>query len=111
MNDCKTVYKNVVQFTRCGFMPQTREEVFSLRYKKTILTVYLMCVPLMLMFYFRHNEYCEPYVYSFFCFFEYILVIANMCYHMTAYYDLKDVSVIVPRKGATYEFPKSTSLT
>ena len=89
-------------------MPQNRDEIRSMRYKKTILTIYLICVPLMLMFYVRHNEYCEPYVYSFFCCCEYVLVIANMCYHMTAYFDLKDVSVMVPRKGATFEFPKAS---
>jgi hypothetical protein len=29
-------------FTRCGFLPQNRDEVRSLRYKKSILTVYLV---------------------------------------------------------------------
>ena len=98
-------------FARCGFVPQSRDEIKSMRYKKTILTVYLICVPLMILFYMRHNEYCEPNVYSYFCIFEYILVIANMCYHMTAYYDLKDVSIIVPRKETGYEFPKVSLLT
>jgi hypothetical protein len=30
---------------------------------------------------------------------------------MTAYYDLKDVSIIVPRKETGYEFPKVSLLT
>lgn len=98
-------------FTRCGFLPQNRDEAISLRYKKNILRCYLICIPLMIIFYVRHNEYCEAYVYSFFCCFEYILVICNMCYHMTAYLDFKEATVIMPRKGAVYEFPKVTSYT
>ena len=85
-------------FTRCGFSPQNRQEVVSIKYKKGVLILYLFVIPLMLLSYYRHNEYCEPYVYSYFCIFEYTLVLANMAYHMTAYYDLQTVNVVLPSK-------------
>ena len=34
-----------------------------------------------LYFYFRHNSYCEPNIYSMYCLFEYIVVISNIRYH------------------------------
>ena len=36
----------------------------------------------MLYFYFRHNSYCEPYIYSYFCLCEYAVIVLNMLYHM-----------------------------
>ena len=32
--------------------------------------------------YYRHNAYCEPYVYSFFCLTEYLVIVINMSYHL-----------------------------
>ncbi|CAF1575973.1 unnamed protein product [Rotaria sp. Silwood1] len=31
--------------------------------------------------YYRHVTFCEPYIYSLFCLFEYIIVITNIAYH------------------------------
>ena len=36
----------------------------------------------MLYFYYRHNSYCEPYIYSYFCVCEYAVIIFNMLYHV-----------------------------
>ena len=36
----------------------------------------------MLYLYFRHNNLCEPYMYSYFCLVEYGVIIINMIYHM-----------------------------
>lgn len=38
----------------------------------------------MLYFYFRHNSYCEPFVYSYFCIFEYSVILMNMIYQVFA---------------------------
>ena len=35
-----------------------------------------------LYFYYRHNIYCEPYMYSYFCVCEYAVIIFNMLYHV-----------------------------
>ena len=36
----------------------------------------------MLYFYYRHNDRCEPYIYSYFCLCEYAVIFINMMYHM-----------------------------
>ena len=60
----------------------------------------LVSVLLASYFYWRHNEYCEPYVYSLFALFEYTVVLCNMGYHGTAYYDFADwtVAALPPRE-------------
>ena len=34
-----------------------------------------------LCFFFRHNYFCEPYIYSLYCLFEYFIVVTNIGYH------------------------------
>jgi len=86
----------------------TGPEIQSLRYKKSILKTYFFCIPLLVYFYYRHNEYCEPYVYSVFCLLEYVIVLSNMCYHMTAYLDLAEVTVVLPKRGPQHDLSKAT---
>ncbi|XP_065354041.1 post-GPI attachment to proteins factor 2 [Cloeon dipterum] len=62
----------------------------SLRLKVKLLTVNAVSFIIAGYFFVRHNNYCEPYMYTLFSFFEYIVVITNMGYHMTASYDLFD---------------------
>ena len=38
----------------------------------------------MLYLYFRHNTYCEANIYSYFCIFEYAVILGNMTYNMIA---------------------------
>lgn len=58
----------------------------------------------MLYFYWRHNEYCENYVYSFFCISEYIIVLSNMAFHMTSgYYDFYASDLVVTNSEIGYK--------
>ena len=64
------------------------------------------CIIASLYFYWRHNCYCEPGIYSIFSIFEYSVVLSNMAYHFTSYYDFYHVTIqIGPRlpsvQGAT----------
>lgn len=38
----------------------------------------------MLYFFFRHNSHCEPFIYSYFCLFEYSVIVMNSIYHLIA---------------------------
>ena len=49
--------------------------------KKNIVTISWVCVCLAFYFYNRHNEYCEPYIYTGFAMCEYLVVGSNMVWH------------------------------
>lgn len=48
-----------------------------------------------LYFFVRHNAYCEPGIYSLFATAEYVVVVTNVAFHATVYYDLNDKSLAV----------------
>lgn len=77
---------------------ETNLEIKSLRVKTNVVKVYVFFGGCMSMFYYRHNEYCEPYVYSFFCICEYVIVVANMVFHATARYDFAQTNVQIPSR-------------
>jgi len=77
----------------CGFQSKSPEERRSVGYKKTLVKVTLAAAGLALYFYWRHNMYCEPYVYSMFAFSEYVIVLCNIAYHGMVALDFSDSSV------------------
>ena len=46
-------------------------------------------------FYWRHNAHCEPGMYSIFSVFEYMVVLSNMGYHFTSYYDFYQTTFVL----------------
>ncbi|OQV20500.1 Post-GPI attachment to proteins factor 2 [Hypsibius exemplaris] len=56
-----------------------------------------------LYFFFRHNKHCEPGVYTLFALCEYLVVLSNIFFHGTAYFDFKDYVFLA--KNTRDEFP------
>lgn len=65
----------------------TDQENLALRFKRNLFMVNIVSFAVAGYCFRRHNEYCEPGVYTYFAFFEYIVVLTNMGFHMTAYWD------------------------
>lgn len=65
--------------------------------KKRIAIINFTAILAALYLYNRHNRYCEPGVYSMFSFLEYIVIVANIIYHLQAYYDLSEYSILVAK--------------
>lgn len=65
----------------------TSLEVKSLKMKRNLFITNLSSILLAAYFFVRHNERCEPGVYTLFALFEYIVVLTNMAFHMCAYFD------------------------
>ncbi len=70
-----------------------------MRLRKSLLKTTAVSGVLMVYFYWRHNTYCEPYVYSFFCILEYTIVLCNMGFHVSVFYDLQFAEVSVSNSG------------
>ena len=80
----------------------------SLRYKRKLLMTNFSCILMAMYCYWRHNMYCEPGMYSIFSVFEYTVVLSNMAYHFTSYFDFYYVNIQIgtrltgiDMKGAT----------
>ena len=59
----------------------------SLYYKKIMMVTNFSSILGAIYCYWRHNAYCEPGMYSVFSFFEYSVVLSNMAFHFTSYFD------------------------
>ncbi|MBN3300156.1 acyltransferase PGAP2 isoform X2 [Amia ocellicauda] len=74
------------------------EDQTSYLWKTRLCAFSVICCLFALYFYVRHNKYCEPGIYTFFAFFEYLVVLSNMAFHWTAYWDFgnKEVMIATP---------------
>lgn len=80
---------------------KTKNQISSTKLVKTkIAVVNFISIVTALYLYGRHNRYCEPGVYSLFSFLEYIVIVANVVYHLQAYYDLAEYSIIIANFGS-----------
>ncbi|KAM9450595.1 post-GPI attachment to proteins factor 2 [Clarias gariepinus] len=77
------------------------EEMTSYRFKSRLFLLNIVLTLAAGYFFRRHNKYCEPGIYTCFALFEYLVVVSNMAFHMTAYWDFgsKAVMVAVPMES------------
>ncbi|KNC81613.1 hypothetical protein SARC_06069 [Sphaeroforma arctica JP610] len=74
----------------------------SLKWKRICLTLNLCAIATSMYFYWRHNKYCEPYVFSLFALCEYIVVLTNMASHASAMWDFKGMWLTFGSSSAQY---------
>lgn len=85
--------------TRERRLPSDNVESRSLRYKYQLVAINMTSFAAAGYFFIRHNRHCEPYVYSAFAFFEYIVVLTNMAFHTTATLDFHSRLLLIDQTG------------
>ncbi|KAL7645571.1 UNVERIFIED_CONTAM: hypothetical protein RMT77_003957 [Armadillidium vulgare] len=80
-------------------------ERLAFRKKKQLMSFNIFCFFFALYFFYRHNAYCETGMYTFFAFFEYMVVLSNMGFHMTAYYDFYDHELVIGERTSSLSSP------
>ena len=68
------------------------------RLKRTVFKLSLLGIVLATYFYRRHNELCEPYVYSMFAMCEYMVVMGNMVWNASIIRDFVGYDILVERR-------------
>ncbi|KAF6724838.1 Post-GPI attachment to proteins factor 2 [Oryzias melastigma] len=71
------------------------EDAKSHHWKVRLLLLNLCFYGFAGFFYWKHNVYCESGSYTFFALFEYLVVISNMAFHLTAMWDFKSREIAV----------------
>ncbi|CAG9797329.1 unnamed protein product [Chironomus riparius] len=71
-----------------------QREMKSLRLKRNLCIINIISILLATYFFIRHNDHCEGGIYTLFAFFEYIVVLTNMGFHLTSIYDFHNQHLI-----------------
>ncbi|ESO93780.1 hypothetical protein LOTGIDRAFT_104682 [Lottia gigantea] len=66
----------------------TKQEKKSLNLKVYLVLFKISMFLISLYFFYRHNNYCEPRVYSVFSVLEYVIIFTNILFHATLYCDI-----------------------
>ncbi|CRL00411.1 CLUMA_CG013678, isoform A [Clunio marinus] len=66
----------------------------SINLKRNLFIINITSIVLAAYFFVRHNDRCEGGIYTFFALFEYIVVLTNMGYHMTAAIDFHNQHLV-----------------
>ncbi|XP_034187521.1 post-GPI attachment to proteins factor 2 [Osmia lignaria lignaria] len=95
------IHMLVAYFIMKNCLNSTREysEIASLKWKRRAMIFNLSCVAFACYFFYRHNKYCEPLVYSMFALSEYGVVLSNMGFHSTAAWDFANSRLMISGTG------------
>ncbi|XP_013770645.1 post-GPI attachment to proteins factor 2-like [Pundamilia nyererei] len=74
---------------------ESAEEDVSYRRKLRLFVLNAACCLASCLLYKRHNDRCEPGVYTLFAFIEYLMVSSNIAFHFTAFWDFGSKELIV----------------
>lgn len=74
---------------------ESAEEDVSYRRKLRLFVLNATCCLASYLLYKRHNDRCEPGVYTLFAFIEYLMVFSNIAFHFTAFWDFGSKELIV----------------
>lgn len=76
----------------------------SFQYKVFCCGASTLALLLALYFFYRHNTYCEPGVYTFFALSEYAVVVFNILFHSTLHYDFHGRCFSLLASGASSHY-------
>lgn len=94
---CSVLYMNALclLMSRCRQVEMNKLEQRGLVVKRWLCRVVLICSILLVVTYFRHESYCEQGVYTIFALLEYIVVLSNIGFNGSAYWDFYDRTIFV----------------
>jgi len=90
-------------FSSCRISTGSHFDRQSLHYKRVLLVTNFSAILVSMYCYWRHNTYCEPGMYSIFSLFEYTVILSNMAYHFTSYFDFYHINIGIGTGMATYQ--------
>jgi len=71
----------VVKISQRKSLYYNQRHLFYANLRRRLSVLVCLVASLMFYLYYRHNRYCEPYMYSMFCITEYLVIIFIMMYH------------------------------
>jgi len=102
-----SVLHQVLHLAICRVSVLKMEDLYLrrlVRLKTMISTAHVLSLLCAFYFYWRHNEYCEPGIYTFFAFFEYLVVLTNIGFHYTFVWDFQGSILSVTHLDRSQQF-------